>query len=68
MYHGISEADAMTLCKTSNYVLSLVDQFAFDDMTYIVTKLAKGGNLLDHVESLSDSGQIEEQSIRSLFL
>ncbi len=44
----ITEVDAMHLCKKSQYVVSLVDSFEVDDLTYIVSKYAEGGNLLEY--------------------
>ncbi len=36
----------MLLCKKSQYVVSLVENFEVDKMTYIVSKYAEGGDLL----------------------
>ena len=39
----------MTLCSSSKYLLSLVESFQHEGETYIVTKYAKGGNLLSYL-------------------
>lgn len=50
---NISEAHAMYLCQASIQVLGFVESFSLPDgQTYIVTKLARGGNLLNYMKHL----------------
>lgn len=45
----MSEEKAMILCGSSKHLLSLVESFEHEGETYIVTKFAKGGNLLSYL-------------------
>lgn len=48
--HGVTEPEAMLLCSKSKFISSLVEYFHVGSLTYIVTKLAKGGDLLNYLE------------------
>ena len=39
----------MLLCKQSPYIIPLIDEFTHEDKVYIVTKYARGGNLLNYL-------------------
>ena len=39
----------MTLCKQSPYIIPLIDEFEQEDNIYLVTKYARGGNLLNYL-------------------
>ena len=43
-----------TLCRQSEHVLKFVEVFEEGSQTYIVTKLARGGDLLTHLYKRSD--------------
>lgn len=44
----IQEYDAMNLLAKSSYVVKLIDHFEIDDQTFIVSKYANGGDLLNY--------------------
>ncbi len=41
----------MLLCNQSPYNIPFIDEFVYEDNTYIVTKYAKGGNLLNYLSA-----------------
>ena len=45
----ISEANAMIECQDSKHVISLIEAFRQSSYTYIVTKLAEGGDLMNYL-------------------
>ena len=48
----ISEGHAMNLCQGSSHVVNFIEEFTFDDKTYIVTKFVRGGDLLSYLSNL----------------
>ena len=49
--HRISEIDAMKLCSRGNRLMvSLVEYFNLEGVTYLVTKFAKRGDLMGYLE------------------
>ena len=62
-FHRISEADALHLCQGSTSVLAFVEEFSQSDgQTYIVTKHARGGHLLDYLDHHQISSLPEERA------
>ena len=59
---GISEANALFSCQNSFSVVQFIEKFTYLDKTYIVTKLAQGGNLNDYLEHLGTTHLSEEQA------
>lgn len=45
------EAAAMTACGAHPHVVGLIDQFELDGESHLVTPLAEGGDLLQHLQS-----------------
>lgn len=57
----ISESDALSLCKESSHVVSLLDVFENEKNTLLVTRFSAGGNLLSYLSDASDdSGRLSE--------
>ena len=56
-----------TLCRNSENVLKFVETFTEGNMTYIVTKLAQGGDLLDYLHNRSEPSLSEDEA-RHMFL
>ena len=48
----VSEGRAMYLCQGSNQVINFIEEFTHDGKTFIVTKLARGGDLLSYLGAL----------------
>ena len=42
----------MNLCQGSSNVVNFIEEFTFDDKTYIVTKFVRGGDLLSYLSNL----------------
>ena len=64
----ISEIDAMRMCKESHGVVKILDSFELDGQTYIVTKYAKGGDLLEYCLEQPDQSQwMTEKRARHIF-
>ena len=64
----VSEGDVhYNLCKHSDHILKFVEAFTEGSLTYIVTKLARGGDLLSHL-SRRDEPCLTEDEARRMFL
>ena len=50
-YSHISEGSAMSCCQKSYNILRLVDEFEVKGQTYLVTKYAQGGDLLNYLKN-----------------
>ena len=50
-YNGVSESGAMYLCEANKNVLTIVDEFKMGQKVYVVTKLAKGGDLINYLQA-----------------
>lgn len=48
----VSEGQAMYLCQGSTQVINFIEEFTMDGKTYIVTKYARGGDLLGYLSAL----------------
>ena len=48
----VSEGHAMYHCQGSTQVINLIEEFQMHGQTYIVTKFARGGDLLGYLTSL----------------
>ena len=48
----VSEGNAMYLCQGSTQVINFIEEFQMQGQTYIVTKFARGGDLLSYLTSL----------------
>ena len=49
--NGISEVEALHLCRHSKNVNRFVESFTCGDQIFIITKYCKGGNLLSYMEA-----------------
>ena len=59
----------MMLLHESSHIVKLVDHFKIDDQTFIVSKFAKGGDLLNYYQETSESGLIlSEDRARHIFI
>ena len=68
-FGSIQEVDAMMLLHKSSHVVKLIDHFEIDDETYIVTKYAKGGDLLNYCSKTKESsGWLSENRARHIFI
>ena len=50
--NAVSEGDAMYACQGSTKVVKLFEEFTMQNKTYLVTKLARGGDLLGYLSAL----------------
>ena len=65
---NVSEADVhYTLCRQSDHMLKFVEAFTEGNLTYIVTKFARGGDLLNHL-SRRDDPCLSEDEARRMFV
>lgn len=48
----VSEGRAMYMCQSSTQVINFIEEFTINGETYIVTKLARGGDLLSYLTAL----------------
>ena len=60
----ISEGNAMLLCQRSHQVVLFVEEFKLQGKTYIVTKLAPGGDLLRYLSDLGVDRLPEERACK----
>ena len=58
----ISEGNAMTVCQKSNNVVNFIEEFVIGEETYIVTKFAQGGDLLNYLTSQGTDRLCESQA------
>jgi len=59
----------MILLQKSTYVVKLIDHFEIDGETYIVSKLAQGGDLLNYCLTNTESAWwIPEDRARHIFI
>ena len=65
-HHGMTEAEAMDLCRDSPYVTRLVEEFHEDGKTNIVTKYEQGSDLVNMIKQRG-SKKFGEKEARSLF-
>ena len=49
--NAVSEGDAMHACQGSTQVINFVEEFTMQFQTYLVTKLARGGDLLGYLSA-----------------
>ena len=52
----------MHLCQGSNQVIDFIEEFTTQGQTYLVTKLARGGDLIGHLSALGVDKLPEEQT------
>ena len=45
----ISEADAMLAVQQSYHVVNFIEEFQHEELTYLVTKFVRGGDLLSYL-------------------
>ena len=65
----VSEAQATLLCEQSEHVVNLIEEFHYQDDTFLVTKLAKGGDLLTYCLAQQDeTNWMCEQRAKHIFL
>ena len=65
---SIQEVDAMMLLHKSSYVVKLIDHFKIDDQSYIVSKYAQGGDLLNYCLNTNESSRwLFEDRARHIF-
>ena len=57
----------METCNASSYVISLIEEFNLSGKTYIVTKLACGGDLVDYMVA-HDINRFPEDHARQIFV
>ena len=50
----------MHLCQGSNQVINFIEEFTMQDQTYLVTKLASGGDLIGYLDTF-DGNRLPEK-------
>jgi len=59
----------MMLLHNSSYIVKLIDHFEIDSKTFIVSKFAKGGNLLNYCLTNTESDcWLAEDRARHIFI
>ena len=58
----VSEGHAMHLCQGSTQVINFIEEFTMQGQTYLVTKLARGGDLLGYLSALGVDRLPEERA------
>ena len=63
--NAVSEGYAMHLCQGSTQVINFVEEFTLQFQTYLVTKLARGGDLLGYLSALGVD-RLPEEHVRKI--
>ena len=61
----VSESRAMYMCQDSQNILNFIEEFTHNGETYIVTKFARGGDLLSYL-SVQGVDKLPEQRAQAL--
>ena len=65
--HSVSEARAMELLKSNDFICNLVEEIHEGGKVYIVTKYVKGGDLLHYMQRVLEVSMLPQDDARNLF-